>query len=104
MANAAGGQPIKLDTAVANHAALLLPNNLPLYVNKVEWFNPTAAGDTFTIRDTDGLVLLTGIAEAATATPGNSQIYNFIPPAIWTKPQGWYLSQISSGSLYIYFR
>lgn len=104
MANATGGNPIKLDTAVANHAALSLPNEMPLDVRSILWLNPTSVGDTVTIQNADGLVLYTAKAEAASGNPGNSQIKYFQPrEMIFTKPQGWYLSQISSGTLYIDF-
>jgi hypothetical protein len=103
MANATGGNPIILDTAVANWAALSLPNKLCLMVYKVEWLTPTSAGDTFTIQNADGLVLLTGKAEAASGSAGNSQVFNFVPAQKFTQTQGWYLSQITSGKLYIWF-
>lgn len=104
MANATGGSPIKMDTVTANWAANSLPNTMPLDVRAIEWLAPTAAADTVTISDADGLVLYTATAEAAAANPGNSQIEYFQPRSLLlTKPQGWRLSQISSGTIYIYF-
>lgn len=104
MANAMGGNPIKMDTVTANWAANALPNTIALDVRKIEWLSPGAAADTVTISDADGLVLWTSTAEAAAATPGSTQVWYFQPRELMlTKNQGWRLSQISSGTLYIYF-
>lgn len=99
-----GGNPIKMDTATANWAANALPNTMPLDIRMIEWLAPAATGDTVTIANADGLVLWTSTAEAAPANPGNTQVFYFQPrELLLTKPQGWKLSQISSGTLYIYF-
>lgn len=104
MANAMGGNPLKMDTATANWAANLLPNSIALDIRKIEWLNPAASADTVTIADADGLVLWTSSAEAAAGTPGSTQVWYFQPrELVLTKNQGWKLSQISSGTLYIYF-
>jgi len=93
-----------LDTAVANWAALGLPNKLELYVNKILW-EPNANTDTFSIQNADGLVLVAGRAEAAANAPGNGQVFNFVPPIKFTQTQGWFLQQISaSNKLYIWFK
>lgn len=102
MANATSGNPIKLDTAVANWAALGLPGQGCIRCYKVIWEQPTSAGDTFTISEADGTVLLTGKAEAASGAVGNTQSFTFTKPLLLSYQRGWYLSQISSGALYIY--
>jgi hypothetical protein len=93
-----------MDTATGSWSANSLPNNLSLDVRKIEWLSPTAAGDTVTISNADSLVLWTSTAEAAATTPGSTQVWYFQPrELLLTKRQGWRLSQISSGTLYIFF-
>lgn len=104
MANIVSGNPIRLDTAVANFAALGLPNNLALDVRCILWLNPTSVGDTYAIKNADGLILANGVCEAASGSPGNAQVKYYQPrELVLTKNQGWFLQQISSGTLVITF-
>src|SRR5262245_30622606 len=99
MANQTSGNPIIMDTATANWAANGLPGNQLLKCWKIIWLNPTAVGDTFTIKEADGSVKFTALAEAATGTPGNSQMFTFTKPLELSKTRGWFLASISSGTL-----
>lgn len=105
MANVLTGSPLKMDTATANYAAMTtLPNSLALEIRMIYWEKPAATNDTFQFTDADGLVLVEGTAEAAPANAGNSLVFYFQPRSLlFTKAQGWFLKQISSGTLWIYF-
>lgn len=102
MANNVSGSPLLLDTAVANFAALValgIDAKLPLYVSKIVWKKPTAAGDTFSLVNAAGQTILTDAAGAA----GVSQNYDFAKrPLLLSPAMGWYLSQISSGTLELF--
>jgi hypothetical protein len=99
MSNSTSGNPLSLDSSVANFAALNLPNKLPILVSRIIWVNPQNNGDTFFLKNKDGLILLNGVAQA-----GISQSWQFDPKRLYlTYPQGWYLQQISSGTLEIFF-
>ena len=67
-------------------------------VTKVLWDNPTAVGHTFSIAATDGTVLLSGTCSVA----DQDIPYDFNDaPVTWKDFQ---LTQISSGTLYIWYR
>lgn len=96
--------PIIVTAAVANWAAMALPNNLALDARSIFWENPTAIGDVARIKNADGTVLWEAICEASTGTAGNSQIRYFQPrELLLTKNQGWYTSNLTSGTLFIDF-
>lgn len=101
MANSMSGNPLIMDTATATWAANALPGTQALAVFIVIWHNPTTAAHTFSIVDGAGQVILPGIAVAANV--GSSIQYSFTKPIVLSKANGWRLSQISSGTLYIYF-
>lgn len=104
MANVTSGNPIKITDAVANWAALSLPNNLALDIRRIFWEKPTAAGDTIQFTNADGLVLFEATAEAAASTPGNNLVFYFQPrEQVWTKNQGWFPKTITSGAVWIDF-
>ena len=104
MSNVTSGSPLKLDTAVANWAALNLPNSIALDVRQLYWEGSALAGDTVQITDADGLVLWEATAEAAAANPGNTLTFYFQPRSLMlTKNQGWFLKTIDSGVLWVYF-
>jgi hypothetical protein len=95
------GNPLIMDSTTANWAANLLPGNQALAVFKIIWQGPGTAADTFTIVDLDGQVLIPG--EASTYTIGSSVSMDFQKPVLLSKQNGWHLSQISSGKIYIYY-
>jgi hypothetical protein len=100
MANVVNGvNPLKLDTADANWAAMGLKSPNALFISKIEWYKPASIGDTFSILDAGGNVLVEGTCEVAL----QSQVYPFQPQRQWSKATGWYLSQISSGTILVYF-
>lgn len=101
MANSMSGDPLIMDTATANWAANALPGNQSLAVYKISWVNPTTAAHTFSITDATGQVLISSIVTATTAGGVIDLIFN--DPIALSKQNGWFLSQISSGKLYIYF-
>lgn len=102
MANQMSGMPIIMDTATASWAANALPGVQALAVTKIVWANPTTAAHTFSIIDGAGTTLVTGICTATNA--GGQIFFDFEPKALLlSKQNGWRLSQISSGALYIYF-
>lgn len=104
MANAMGGSPIKMDTVTANWAANALPNTMPLDVRMIYWESPAAAADVARIIDADSLVLWEATAEVAPANAGNSLVFYFQPRSLLlTKNQGWRLSALTSGALWIFF-
>jgi hypothetical protein len=104
MANVTSGSPLKLDTAEASWTAMSLPNGLALDVRKIYWESPTTHADTVQITDADGLVLWEATAEADLGSAGNSQVFYFQSrELLLTKNQGWFLKQISSGTLWVYF-
>lgn len=105
MANSLTGNPLKIDTAVANNAAMTtLPNSMSLDVRKIFWESPAAAGDTIQFTNADGLILFEATAEVAVANVGNNQIYYFQPrELLFTKAQGWFPKTITSGKVWIYF-
>lgn len=104
MANTTSGNPLELTTAEANWSAMALPNGLALDVRKIYWESPTTHGDTVQITNADGLVLWEATAEADAGSPGNSLVFYFHPrELLLTERQGWYLKQISSGVLWVYF-
>jgi hypothetical protein len=100
VANNFTSNPIVVDTAMTGgyQAAISAAagNKFPLYPKRVEWFNPTLSGDTFTIVDpVTSRVILKGRAEAA----NQSQIFD-VSGQTWTDFK---VSAISAGgTLYIY--
>lgn len=104
MANVTSGNPIKIDTATANWAALSLPNNFALDIRRIFWESPTSVGDTIQFTNADGLILFEATAEAAAGNPGNNLIFYFQPrEQVWTKNQGWFPKTITSGKVWIDF-
>lgn len=101
MSNQMSGMPLIMDTATATWAANALPGTQALPVSKIIWVNPTTAAHTFSIVDISGSIILTGIC--STANAGGQIEYNFPKSLLLSKANGWRLSQISSGALYIYF-
>lgn len=96
--------PIIVTAAVANWAAMVLPNRIALDVRSIYWENPTSVGDIARIKNADGIVLWEAICEAATGNAGNSQIRMFQPrELVLTKNQGWFTSDLTSGKLIIGF-
>ena len=72
--------------------------DLALRIERVLWVGPVSPGDTFTIVDANGYVLLSrtcSVAHQDVDTDFNAN------PELWRDFQ---LSQISSGTLYIYLR
>jgi hypothetical protein len=103
MANLVNQNPLILTTAATSNKNMGLPGNQVLKVFKIIWYQPTSAGDTFTISNGDGSVILKRVAEAASGSVGNTISMDFGPPGLTLSSNlGWYLSQISSGTLYIY--
>lgn len=94
MANKPNSNPLILDTAVANWAALGLPGSNALRVKRVIFYKPTNIGDAFSIQDSAGNVLLEGTCEVAL----QSQVYTFVTPVLWSKATGWFLQAISAGA------
>lgn len=102
MANQTSGNPLILDTAVASWAALGLPGQQCLKCWKIIWLSPTNIGDTFSLKEADGTTIFTGTAEAASGSVGNSQMWTFTKPLNLSFQRGWFLSQITSGTLRLY--
>lgn len=65
-------------------------------VARVYWLNPGTIGDTFTLTDATGSVILVGRAEVA----NQSQFFDFSALPISVNGVG--VLQLSSGTLYIY--
>lgn len=65
-------------------------------VARVYWFNPTTIGDTFTLQDASGNVILT--ARCETANQSQFFDFSFLPISV----NGVGCAQLSSGVLYIY--
>lgn len=105
MANVLTGNPLKIDTAVANNAAMsTLPNTLTLDVRLIYWESPAAAADKIQFTDADGLVLFEATAEVAPSNAGNSLAFYFQPRSLlFTHAQGWYPKTIASGTVWVYF-
>jgi hypothetical protein len=102
MANTMSGQPLIMNTATTSWTNNGLPSNSTLRVFKIIWYDPVTAADTFSIVDQDGQVLLAGIANSTTI--GSVVQFDFqAERLILSLQNGWYLKQISSGTLYIYF-
>lgn len=101
MSNLMSGNPLLMDTATASWAANALPGTQELAVRKVLWYNPTTAAHTFAIVDSTGQVLLQGICTATNA--GGIIQFDFSEALELSKTNGWRLSQISSGTLMLYF-
>lgn len=102
MSNSTSGNPIKVDTAVSNWAGMNLPGQQCLRCYKVIWEAPTTIGHTFSVQEADGTVLLLGVAEAGTGAVGNTQSFTFTKPLNLSFQRGWFVQQISSGTLYFY--
>ncbi len=101
MANQMSGDPLIMDSTTANWAANALPGTQALAVSKITWSNPTTAAHTFSIVDSAGTTLATGICNAGNA--GGQIDFLFPKGLLLSKANGWRLSQISSGSVYLYF-
>jgi len=65
-------------------------------IGRVYWLNPGTIGDTFTLADASGNVILTGRAEVA----NQSQFFDFTGSPISVNGVG--VNQMTSGTLYIY--
>ncbi|MGH9404412.1 MAG: hypothetical protein ACRD3D_01090 [Terriglobia bacterium] len=99
--NLVSGSPLYVDTSIAGGAGLPVQTD----ALKVLWYNPTAAGATFSVtRKSDGKVLLQGYATAA----NQSQFFDLnadqrgllnLPPA----SSGDWNVTISSGALLMYY-
>lgn len=101
MPNSMSGQPLLMDTATASWAANALPGTQALNVSKILWVNPTTAAHTFSIVDIAGTILLSAIC--STGNAGGVIAFDFPKSLQLSKANGWRLSQISSGTLEIYF-
>lgn len=100
MANIFTTNPIKIDTVMGSVAAGSLAFTAPIKVHKVEWVSPVAVGDAVTIIDANSNILFADTA----ATAGGTITRDFAQhPLYLTNPQGWRVSVLSSGTLYIYF-
>ena len=104
MANSVSTNPIKIDTAVANWAALNLPSSLPLDVRQIE-IEPGANGQQLQLANADGTILFEATSEAATGSTGGTLVFYFQPRSLLlTKPQGWFPKTVTSGLVaWIYF-
>lgn len=98
MANNFNQLPIRVDTAMTvTYQNSSPPNNLSIYPTLVYWFNPGTIGDSFSIVDSAGNVLLQGRAEVA----NQSQIFAIPGGTRWND---WKATTLVSGVLEIWFK
>ena len=101
MSNLLTANPMVITAAMASGYKALVASSLgtlsTLRIDKIYWENPLTAGDTVTIIDPqDSIAMLPLRCEVA----GQSQVIDWSArPKLWRDFQ---VSQISSGTLYIY--
>lgn len=104
MANSLGTNPIIIDTTLVtafNASQSTASTRKPLRVRKIEWFNPAATTDTFSITENvSGKKLLEGKCEVA----AQSQIFDFASKALILPQTSDWKATITSGTLYIWYQ
>src|SRR4051812_18127893 len=100
MANIFTTKPLQIDTTmVSGFNAQIGGNGKPISAYKVEWFNPAAAGDTFSITElVSGRILHQGQCESNS----QSQVWDFARPLVLPRSSDWKVT-ISSGKLLIWY-